>query len=135
VFATTLDKATRADALFAFAQLCAPFPSDAGQALLAYAQSGSLMQFVRDRYGADAIRRLLRVYREQASCEPGVERALGVTLPALENDWRNRSAAGTQAVGAVVETSAPWLALWLILSLALLPIVIGLPSLVRRGQK
>ncbi|HJW83953.1 MAG TPA: peptidase MA family metallohydrolase, partial [Anaerolineae bacterium] len=133
--AVALDQATREDRLFPFAQLCAPFPPDAGQALLAYAQSGSLIQFVRDRYGAQGIRDLLKVYGERASCGPGVERALNITLAALENEWRNRSTPGPETAGAVVETSAPWLALWLIISLALLPVLGGLPLLARRKAR
>jgi len=130
--AVALKFAVDQDRLFPLTQLCAPFSSNVSEALLAYAQSGSLIQFVRDRYGGQGIRDLLSVYRERASCEPGVERALKVTLPAFENEWRAQFASGAQTAGAVAEASAPWLTIWLVTSLALLPILGGLPLIARR---
>ena len=120
-----LDAAVSSGQLITFESLCAPFSAKASEALQAYAQSGSLIQFIRDRYGGRGIRSLLTVYRENAACVPGVERALGVTLPALEGEWRTRSAPGAQATRAVVETSAPWLALIAVIGLALLPILMA----------
>ncbi len=121
-----LEKALSADQLFSFEFLCAPFPADAGEALLAYAQSGDFVQFIRDRYGADGIRSLLAAYRENAACLPGVERALNVTLSALERDWRARFASGGEVVATLAEKGAPWLALLVIAGLALLPMLGGL---------
>ncbi len=120
--------------LLAFESLCAPFSADAGTALLAYAQSGDLVQFIRDRSGRPGIQDLLAAYRENATCAPGVERALNVTLSALEGEWRAQFASGGQAAAAVTEAGAPWLALLAIIGLALLPILVGLPRASRRGS-
>ena len=120
--------------LLAFESLCAPFSADAGAALLAYAQSGYLVQFIRDRFGRQGIQNLLAAYRENAACAPGVERALDVTLSALEGEWRAQFASGGQAAAAVTEAGAPWLALLAILALALLPILVRLPRASRRGS-
>ncbi|HLF28566.1 MAG TPA: peptidase MA family metallohydrolase [Anaerolineae bacterium] len=121
-----LASAVKADRLLSFEALCAPFPAEAGQALLAYAQSGDFMQFIRDRYGRQGMRGLLAAYRENAACAPGVERALNVTLSALESEWRAQFASGGETVTAVAEASAPWLVLLAIIGLALLPILGGL---------
>ena len=123
--AVALESALSAAGLLSFEFLCAPFPDDAGQALLAYAQSGDFVQFIRDRYGGEDIRSLLAVYRENAACLPGVERALNVTLSALERDWRARFASGGEVVAQVAETGAPWFVLLLIACLALLPMLLG----------
>lgn len=126
--------AAQSDRLLSLDRLCAAFPEDAGQALLAYAQSGSLVQFVRNRYGRQGIQNLLAAYREKAECAAGVERALNVTLPALESQWRAQFATGSQAVNAAAETGAPWLVLLAVMALAMLPMLGGL-SAARRDQR
>ena len=134
--AVALDAALRAGRLLSFESLCAPFAADADEARLAYAQSGSLVQFIRDRYGSQGIRSLLAAYRENAACAPGVERALNLPLTALESEWRAQLTSGSGiAAGVVVEASAPWLALSAIACLTLLPILGGLPLIARRSQE
>ncbi len=129
--AVALDAAAQAGRLLPFESLCAPFAAQIDEARLAYAQSGSLAQFIRDRFGSQGIRNLLAAYRENASCAPGVERALSLSLVALESEWHASLAPGAGvAAGAVVETGAPWLALSAMACLTLLPIL-G-PFVVRR---
>jgi hypothetical protein len=118
-----LEAAAREGRLIPIEQLCAPFPVDADEAMLSYAQGGSLVQFIRDRYGRRGIQALLAAYRENADCAPGVQRALGVTLPALEREWRAQFSTGDQAVSAVAQASAPWLVLLMVIGLALLPML------------
>jgi hypothetical protein len=131
--AVALQAAAEDDRLFAFETLCAPFPIEGQAALLAYAQSGSLIQFVRNRYGSQGIQSLLAAYRERAECVPGVERALGAPLLAIESQWRAQFGPDNQAVGAAAEAGAPWLVLLLIVGLALLPMLGGLPAAKRRA--
>ncbi|MGH2592952.1 MAG: peptidase MA family metallohydrolase [Anaerolineae bacterium] len=131
--AVALDAALRAGRLLSFESLCAPFAADAGEARLAYAQSSSLVQFIRDRHGSQGIRGLLAAYRENAVCAPGAERALNMPLTALESEWRAQLTSGSgSAAGVVVDTSAPWLALSAIACLTLLPILGGLPLIAHR---
>jgi hypothetical protein len=68
--------------------LCVPFSPDAQTAYLAYAQSGSVVKYIRERYGAQGIRDLLAAYANGASCTSGVEEALGISLNTLETNWR-----------------------------------------------
>lgn len=129
-----LTDALRAGRLLPLESLCAPFSADVDEARLAYAQSGSLIQFIRDRYGRQGLWNLLAVYRENATCAAGVERALGISLPALEDEWRAglraTSGVGIDA-GAVADASAPWLALIGLACLTLLPILAA-PLVARR---
>jgi hypothetical protein len=132
--AVALESALKDGRLLPLESLCAPFSADVDRARLAYAQSGSVVQYIRDRYGAQGIRNLLAVYRENATCAAGVERALGLSLEALESDWRASRRAGSGLgidAGAVADTSAPWLVLAAIACLTLLPIL-GLPLAARR---
>jgi len=132
--AFALQTAAAGDGLFSIATLCAPFPIEGNEALLAYAQSGSLIQFIRNRYGSQGIRDLLAVYRDRAECLPGIERALGVSPAVFESEWRAEFVPGSRAMGAAAEVGAPWLVLLAILALALLPMLGGL-SAARRDHR
>ena len=123
--ANALQKALEEGRLLPFELLCAPFPDDGQDALLAYAQSGSLVQFVRNRYGRQGIQDLLAAYRDKAECLPGVERALGVTLARLERDWRTSLSNGDTDVAGLIGEVAPCLALFVIAGLSLLPMLGG----------
>jgi hypothetical protein len=126
-FRVALDAALRDNRLIPLEALCAPFSSDAGEALLSYAQSGSVVQFIRDHFGFAGVRGLLAAYRENATCAAGVERALRVSLVELEDGWRGQFLLEeSEAVNAVVNSSLPWLALIGVSCLALLPLLGGL---------
>ena len=74
--------------LLPFSSLCVGFPSGRDELYLAYAQSRSLVRYIRDRYGQEAIRSLLAAYAGGATCEGGVQSALGLSLDDLERGWR-----------------------------------------------
>ncbi len=98
-FAAAIEAARAQDQLLPLENLCVPFSPDPTVAMLSYAQSSSLIKFIRKEYGASGIRDLLAAYRDGASCAAGVREALDITLPRLENAWR-----------ASLEPQAPWLA-------------------------
>jgi len=123
--ADALQSALEEGRLLSFERLCAPFPDDRRDVLLAYAQSGSLVQYVRNRYGRQGMQDLLAAYRDKAECLPGVERALGVTLARLERDWRASLSNTDRNVARVIGEAAPCLALFAIAGLALLPMLGG----------
>lgn len=123
--AGALRKALEEGRLLPFELLCAPFPDDGQDTLLAYAQSGSLVQLVRNRYGRQGIQDLLAAYRDKAECLPGVERALGVTLARLERDWRASLSNGNANVAGLIGEVAPCFVLFVIAGLALLPMLGG----------
>jgi hypothetical protein len=87
-YTLTLDQARQQAQLIPLQDLCVPFPPDAQTAYLAYAQSGSVVKYIRERYGAQGIRDLLAAYANGASCTSGVQEALGISLNTLESDWR-----------------------------------------------
>lgn len=115
-----LEAAFRANRLLPIETLCAPFASDAAAAQLAYAQSQSLVRFIRERYGNEGLRRLLAAYRDGAGCAAGVERGLGVSLGALELDWR--AGLGPQGAWRAVLGS---IGVWIVLAVMLLALPIS----------
>ncbi|MCZ7672096.1 MAG: peptidase MA family metallohydrolase [Chloroflexi bacterium] len=70
-----------------FSQLCERFPADEETAVLAYAQSLSLLTFIQDRYGNAGVQNLIAAFATGGDCHSGVEQALGLTLVELEESW------------------------------------------------
>jgi len=115
-----LEAAFRNKQLISLETLCAPFPADAGLAQLAYAQSQSFVQFLRNR-DPDAIHRLLGAYAGGATCSGGVEQAMGSTLGALELAWR--ASLGPQGAWlALIDSVGGWVVIAALVSLALIPL-------------
>ena len=115
-----LEAADRAGQLIPLETLCAPFSTDAGMAQLSYAQSQSVVQFIRNHY-PDGIRKLLGAYIGGATCTGGVEQALGTPLSALEFRWR--ASLGPQGVWLTLANSVgAWALLAVTVSLVLLPL-------------
>lgn len=108
--AATLSRARETGQLLSLAALCAPFPSDPAQAQLAYAQSESIVRYVRDMSGSRAISNLLQAYRDGQTCESGVQTALGFSMTELEQRWQEDTISGTPTQSG----EQPWLA-WIVI--------------------
>jgi hypothetical protein len=118
-----LERARSEGRLIPIRDLCFPFPTDPTEALLAYAESGSLVRYIRRQYGDSGIRSLLLAYADGADCEAGVQRALHITLDQLERAWRaDLSGVGKWIVW--IADNAPGLALWGLSLLLALPIAL-----------
>ncbi|MBI4771246.1 MAG: hypothetical protein HY784_12765, partial [Chloroflexi bacterium] len=126
-YALALTEAARDGQLLPFESLCGNFPPDDRQALLAYAQSGSVVHYIRTRFGSARLLALVDAYRDGASCASGVERALGLPLGRLQADWQ-RDTFHTSPLRAALRNLTPY---GLLLGVLLLPIGLGL---VRRRQ-
>jgi hypothetical protein len=131
-YARILEDAAADGTLIPLPELCLPFPEDHGQALLAYAQSASLVSYLRQNHGWSRIRSLLGTYADGMSCNSGAQEALGMDLNQLERAWRmwleqadEPPTAFEQArVGALLflRDTGPWIVL---LSALLLPAVLA----------
>ncbi len=121
-YALALEEAQQANELVSLRDLCVPFPPNGSRALLSYAQSASVVRFIRQQYGSDAIRRLLAAYADGASCTSGVEDALGISFSRLESDWLAslRPATGWRVW---VERGGVWIGLWLLSILVTVPMI------------
>jgi hypothetical protein len=85
--ALLLERALLERSTLSFSELCAGFPVTENEAVLAYAQSGSLLAYIEAEYGRPAITRLVKSLAEGASCESAVSDTLGLSLAELEGRW------------------------------------------------
>jgi len=69
------------------AQLTGGFPRDPDQARLAYAESDSLIDYIRTRWGEAALAQLTRSLAAGKGSEAALEIATGLTTAELERDW------------------------------------------------
>jgi len=115
-----LEQARAEGRLIPLTDLCPPFPSDPEVALLSYAQSASLVGYVRDRYGNAGIRALLAAYADGAGCEGGIIQALDTTPQRLELAWR-AYLVGASGWTVWLSDHTPWLVFWGLSLLLALP--------------
>jgi hypothetical protein len=128
-YALALEEARTRGQLLPMEELCVPFSPDPRTAVLSYAQSASLVEFVRQRYGADGIRRLLSAYAGGASCTSGVEEALAASFSKLENGWRI-SLEPEARWRLWADQAGVWIGLWLLSLIIAVPMIGG----IRRRQ-
>lgn len=119
-----LERARAEGRLMPLRDLCPPFPADPERALLAYAESGSLVRYIRQQYGDSGIRALLLAYADGADCDAGVQRALHRSLDQLEQDWR-ADLSGVGKWKLWISENGPGLALWGLSLLLALPIALA----------
>jgi hypothetical protein len=82
-----LQEAVADEATIPFAELCTSFPEVEERALLAYAQSASLIAYIQDRYGNRKLVELVDAFADGAGCQSGVSRVLRTNLVDLERTW------------------------------------------------
>ncbi|MBN1487842.1 MAG: hypothetical protein JW981_09385 [Anaerolineae bacterium] len=87
-YALKLQTAAEESNFMPMTELCGAFPSDSEDALLAYAQSQSFVEYLQQTYGWSRIRLLLDMYIDGLSCANGVKEALDKELTTLERDWK-----------------------------------------------
>ena len=109
-------------------ELCASFPTDSGQAFLAYAESQSFVNYLHDSYGSSGLLSLATSYADGLDCERGTERALGASLSNLEQKWLSSVLGGDQFPSALQNIS-PYLVL---LCLVLVIPFVGIISTIRK---
>lgn len=91
-----LERAYEGRDLIPILHLCQAFPADPELAMLAYAQSDALVEYIQQEYGLPGLQSLIYAYDQGVSCERGVEMAFGINLQTLEQNWqRDTFAQGT----------------------------------------
>ena len=75
-----VDRAVREGNMISLRGLTSTFPAANARAILAYAESNSLMRFVIDEYGKDSVRRLLDSYRDGVTDDEAVQRTFNISL-------------------------------------------------------
>ena len=123
-----LAEAVAADNLIPLPDLCGPFPTDTGQAFLAYAEARSFIGYLHDTYGSSKLLELAAAYADGLDCERGAERTFGVSLPKLEMDWR-ASLPGQRRLLPALQNISPYLVL---LCLVLIIPLVGMAGTLRK---
>lgn len=117
-----LDNAYQKRSLLPMVGLCQAFPRDASNALLAYAQSASFVNYLFRVYGTDRLQALVEQYANGLDCEDGIQAVLGETLSELENTWR-KDVFGENALSNAFKQLLPWLIILLVILAAPLGLV------------
>jgi hypothetical protein len=102
-----LTAASQNNSLLPFSSLCQVFPPDAAGAFQAYAQSESLVKYIKDKFGATGIQALISSYADGLDCNRGMQQALGMTLDDLDKNWR-QDVLGENITGAAVQKLLPF---------------------------
>ncbi|MGB8982298.1 MAG: peptidase MA family metallohydrolase [Anaerolineales bacterium] len=126
-----LTDAAAKDALIPLKDLCIAFPTNDGQAFLAYAESRSFVSYLHQTYGSTGLMSLAGHYADGVDCERGPERAFGVSFSKLELDWR-ASALGQKSIGSALRNMTPYLVLLCLV--LLVPLIGGLSMMRKKGK-
>ena len=86
--ARTLRQAVAEDTAFSVRGIAGAFPTSQDGALLAYAQSRSLVAFLVDTYGPPRMNALLTAFSELGSIDRSLERVYGFDTDGLDRAWR-----------------------------------------------
>jgi len=83
-----LDDAIANDGLFSIGSLSGSFPADPDRALLAYAQSNSLVSYLVSVHGWPKMGELLAVFKAGSTYDEAVRKVYGFDTDGLEEQWR-----------------------------------------------
>lgn len=103
-----LERARRSGKLPSLRALGSGFGTDPEAALLGYAASRSVMEYLVATYGEEGVARLLAAYREGVTDDEALEWSLGLSVDELDRSWKawlaERAATqeGSRAAAAVV---------------------------------
>jgi len=101
IYKALLNKAIAEGSLISVRSLSSPFSAFAEEAVLSYAQSYSLVEFLINGYGADKMLELLNTFEQGSGYDEALTRVYGFDMDGLNTLWRdyiNRTL--TQKTGA-----------------------------------
>lgn len=117
-YEVALKQAVEEGRLIPIRDLCRGFPSEAGAALLAYAESASFTNYLSHRYGRVAMHNLVDAYAQGLDCDFGVQSVLGSNLKELDAAWR-ADALGISEWGQALSNLWPWILIGIVLLVSL----------------
>jgi hypothetical protein len=123
-------------ALFSVRALNSGFPFDGGGAQLGYAQSYSIVTFIKERFGDEALANLVSAYKNGVSHDEAAIGALGVDLTELDRLWKESLGyKGDDGTAGLIDANgddpSPWgellasgALIWLIIAIAAILVAI-----------
>jgi hypothetical protein len=88
VFSSRLQEAILKDELISVRSLCSPFSAYTEKALLSYAQSYSLVEYLLDNYGQDSMLDLLIILKQGSTYDEALTEVYGFDIDGLDALWR-----------------------------------------------
>lgn len=117
-YALALENAAQQEQFIPLQELCFPFPEDRAGALLSYAQSQSVINYLRKTYGWSRIRALIDAYADGLDCSMGMRRAMEIDIGVLDREWQlwyqqeeetlDTSKQNWKMASLVIRDLAPW---------------------------
>lgn len=83
-----LDRAVREGRLIPLPALRSSFPLDPDQAMLSYAQSLSVVEYLVETYGEETTGQLVTIYQEEVTHDRALQMVLGVDIEELDTAWK-----------------------------------------------
>ena len=102
-----LEKAMAENNLISVRSLSSPFSAYGEQAILSYAQSYSLVEFLISSYGQEKMLELLNTFSEGSSYDGALEKVYGFDMDGLDTLWRDYVAEQYQETGATTAAISP----------------------------
>jgi hypothetical protein len=85
---SVFDAAVARNAIFSVRSITSSFPASSGEAELCYAESYSLVEYLRDNYGGDKILDLLGVFAQGSTVDQALIQIYGFDMDGLDRVWR-----------------------------------------------
>jgi hypothetical protein len=86
-YETILNESVSSGTTIPLNELCRTFDNDGKNPILAYAQSVSLVHYIQDVYGNNALNQMIRAVADGANCQTITTRVLGLTLEEFNQEW------------------------------------------------
>jgi len=102
-FQDSLDSAVSSNMLFSVRTIASAFPSNSEDAVLCYAESYSVVKFLKDNYGSDSFLDMLELLKEGTTDDDALESVYGFNTDGLNDRWRSSLGLGSQPT----ESSTP----------------------------
>ena len=104
-FGPVLQHAVNSGTLIPVKALNSTFPDDPNQALLSYAESESIVNFILHAKGNNGMAALLHAYQGGVSNEQAVQSAFGESLDQLDKEWKKSlNYPGDQGISASIDS-------------------------------
>lgn len=106
-FQNSLDQAISDNNLFSVRSIASSFPSDAGEAILCYAESHDIVKYLVDNYGSEQFLYLLDMFKQGATDDEALLQVYGFDTDGLNETWREGHGLGPQPAVTPAPTVSP----------------------------
>ena len=86
-FTGPLSSAVASGKLFSVRSLCSPFSAYSNKAVLSYAQSASLVEYLISQYGPERMLQLLKTFKQGSTYDEAFQAVYGMDIDSLNFKW------------------------------------------------